>query len=275
MARHPHLRPMEPVPANTVWPRARTVGAVLAALVLACGVPAAIAQTAAAAIPRTAEGHPDFTGIWQVMTTAAWDLEPHVAQQGVPAGLGVVDGNEIPYLPSARAQKQKNFANRDTLDPDRKCYLPGVPRVMYEPFPFEIVQTTGLVTMLFEYVHAVRYLFMNTPHPAGPIEWWMGDSRATWQGDALVVDVRHFNADTWFDKAGNFHSEDLHLVERYVMTDRDHISYSVTVEDPKVFSRPWTMQITLYRHNEPNLRLLEFECYSFDGPDIYKTIHTR
>ena len=252
----------------------RIVGSALAVLVLAMVPCLAAAQAAAPGLPRTADGHPDFTGIWQVMTTAAWDLEPHIAQPGVPAGTGVVEGDRIPYTPAALAQKTKNSQNRNELDPDNKCYLPGVPRIMYEPFPFQIVQTPSVVTMLFEYVHAVRYLFMNTPHPAGPIDWWMGDSRATWDGDTLAVDVRHFNADTWFDKAGNFHSEDMHLVERYTMTDRDHITYEVTVDDPKVFTRPWKMRMTLYRHNEPNFRLLEYECYSFDGPDIYKTIHT-
>jgi hypothetical protein len=246
----------------------------IAALVVVSSATAVHAQNAAS-IPRTSDGHPDFTGIWQAMTTAAWDLEPHIARRNVPAGLGVVDGDTIPYLPAALGQKQKNVDNRDALDPDNTCYLPGVPRIMYEPFPFQIVQTPTLVTMLFEYVHAVRYVFMGTPHPAGPIEWWMGDSRGTWETDTLTVDVRHFNAETWFDKAGNFHSEDLHLVERYAMPDREHIDYSVTVEDPKVFARPWTIRMTFYRHTEPNLRLLEYECYSFDGADIYKPIHAR
>lgn len=234
----------------------------------------AAAQSSAAGVARAADGHPDFTGIWQVMTTAAWDLEPHIAQPGVPAGVGVVEGDRIPYTPAALARKKNNYDDRDNLDPDNKCFLPGVPRIMYEPFPFQIVQTPSVVTMLFEYVHAVRYLFMNTPHPPGSIEWWMGDSRAKWEGDTLVVDVKDFNADTWFDKAGNFHTENMHLVERYSMTDRDHIAYEVTVEDPAVFTAPWKMRMTFYRHNEPNLRLLEYECYSFDGPEIYKPIHT-
>ena len=252
----------------------RVVRSALAALVLVLVPGLASAQAAAPGLPRTAAGHPDFSGIWQVMTTAAWDLEPHIAQPGVPAGVGVVEGDRIPYAPAALAQKKKNYEDRDNLDPDNKCDLPGVPRIMYEPFPFQIVQTSSVVTMLFEYVHAVRYLFMNTPHPPGSIDWWMGDSRGTWEGDTLVVDVKDFNSDTWLDKAGNFHSENMHLVERYLMSDRDHITYEVTVEDPKVFTAPWKMRMTLYRHNEPNLRLLEYECYSFDGPEIYKTIHT-
>ena len=251
-----------------------TVRPAVIALALSLVPTLAAPQSAPSARPRTADGHPDFTGIWQVMSSAAWDLEPHIAQPGVPAGLGVVEGDAIPYTPAALAQKKKNNENRDTLDPDKKCYLPGVPRIMYEPFPFQIVQTPSVVTFLFEYVHAVRYLFMNTAHPPGSIDWWMGDSRGRWEGDTLVVDVKDFNADTWLDQAGNFHSGDMHLIERFTPTDRDHIAYEVTVEDPKVFTRPWKMRMTLYRHNEPNLRLLEYECYSFDGPEIYKTIHT-
>ena len=165
-------------------------------------------------MPRTPDGHPDLAGIWQAVNTAAWDLEPHIAQLDVPAGIGVIDGNQIPYTAAALAKKKENYKNRATLDPDGKCFLPGVPRVMYMPFPFQIVQTPTLVTMLFEYVHTVRNIFMSTPHPRGPIEWWMGDSRGRWEGDTLVVDVVHFNADTWFDKAGNFHTEEMHLVGR-------------------------------------------------------------
>lgn len=236
-------------------------------------IPGAVAgQAVGSALPRTADGRPDFSGIWQVMNTAAWDLEPHVAQPLVPAGLGVVEGNTIPYTAAALAKKKEDYANRATLDPDSKCFLPGVPRVMYMPFPFRIVQTPPQITMLFEYVHAVRHIFMNSPHPAGPIEWWMGDSRGRWEGDTLVVDVVHFNADTWLDKAGNFHSEEMHLVERFTPMGPDHINYEVTVEDPKVFTRPWKMTMILYRHRERNLRILEYECYSFEGPEVFKSL---
>jgi len=234
----------------------------------------AAGQSSGTTAARTPDGHPDLSGIWQAVNTAAWDLEPHLAQPDVPAGIGVIDGNQIPYTADALAKKKENYQNRATLDPDRKCFLPGVPRVMYMPFPFQIVQTPTQVTMLFEYVHSVRNIVMNTPHPRGPIEWWMGDSRGRWEGDTLVVDVVHFNADTWLDKAGNFHSEEMHLVERFTPVGRDHIEYEVTVEDPKVFTRPWKISMILYRHKEKNLRLLEYECYSFEGQEIYQPIHT-
>ena len=217
-------------------------------------------------VPRTKEGRPDFTGIWQVMNSAAWDIQDHQARKGVPAGMGVVDGNDIPYQPWAVDKKRENFQNRATADPETKCYLPGLPRLMYMPFPFQIFQTATTVTMLFEYVHATRYIYTNgTPHPPGHIDWWLGDSRGRWEGDTLVVDDVDFNDQTWFDRSGNFHSDELHLVERFTPLDADHVTYEVTVEDAKVFTRPWRMSMILYRHREPNLQLLEYECYAFDN----------
>jgi hypothetical protein len=217
-------------------------------------------------LPRTADGKPDLSGIWQVMNTAAWDIQDHSAQKGVPAGTGVVVDNEIPYKPEALAKKRQNFENRATADPETKCFLPGVPRIMYMPYPFQIFQKPDTITMLFEYVHATRFIYTNgTQHPPGHIDWWLGDSRGHWEGDTLVVDVVHFNEDTWFDRAGNFHSEQLHLVERFTPLDRDHMTYEVTVEDPKVFTRPWRMSMILYRHREPNAQLLEYECFAFDN----------
>ena len=219
----------------------------------------------AGAIPRTPDGKPDFSGIWQVLNTASWDIQDHSAAKGIPGGQGVVEGNEIPYLPAALAKKNENFKNRLTADPvNAKCFLPGVPRIMYMPYPFQIFQTPNYIAMVFEFVHAVRHVYMNSPHLAGPIEWWMGDSRGKWDGDTLVVDAVHFNADTWFDSVGNHHSAALHLVERYSFIDRDHINYEVTVEDPKVFSRPWKMSMPLYRRIERNVQILDYECHAFD-----------
>ena len=224
------------------------------------------AQTPTNTLPRTPDGKPDLSGIWQVMNTAAWDIQDHTAQKGVPAGVGVVVGGEIPYRPEALVKKRENYANRATADPESKCYLPGVPRIMYMPYPFQIFQKPDQITILFEYVHATRAIYTNgTQHPPGHIDWWMGDSRGRWEGDTLVVDIVHFNDQTWFDRAGNFHSEQLHLVERFTPLDRDHITYEVTVEDPKVFTAPWRMSMVLYRHREPNAQLLEYECYSFDN----------
>jgi hypothetical protein len=234
------------------------------ALLIAVSSPRAAAQGQAPAITRTADGKPDLSGIWQVLNTAAWDVQDHAASLGVPAGQGVVEGNEIPYQPAALAKKRENYANRRTADPETKCYEPGVPRITYMPYPFQIVQTPAYVAILYEYNHVTRHIYVDgTQHPRGPIDnWLMGDSRARWEGNTLVVDVIHFTEQTWLDRAGNFHSDALHVVERYTPTDRDHIQYEVTLEDPKVFTRPWKMSMPLYRRTEPNVQLLEYECYT-------------
>jgi hypothetical protein len=222
------------------------------------------------AIPRTADGKPNLSGIWQVMTTADWDIQDHQARADAPAGLGVVEGGEIPYQPWALAKKKDNFEKRAWADPLTKCYLPGVPRITYTPLPFQILQAEKQVTIFYQYAHAVRFIFANgSKHPEGHIDWWLGDSRGEWQGDTLVVDVIHFNDQTWFDRSGNFHSENLHVVERYSLTDADHIRYEATIEDPKVFTRPWKMSMILYRHKEPNIQLLEHECYGFEYEKYY------
>ena len=233
----------------------------VAAAVLACGQ---------SPIPRTAEGRPDLSGIWQVMNTADWDIQDHQARPDAPAGLGVVEGDQVPYQPWAAAQKKRNFEKRAATDPLTKCYLPGVPRITYTPLPFQIFQTPKQVTVFYQYAHAVRHIFANgSKHPDGHIDWWLGDSRAQWQGDTLVVDVTDFNDLTWFDRAGNFHSDELHVVERYTPADADHINYEVTIEDPKVFTRPWKMSMILYRHKEKNFQLLEHECYGFEYEPYY------
>jgi hypothetical protein len=218
---------------------------------------------ASAQIPRTADGKPDLSGIWQALSTAAWNIEDHSAEKGVPAGQGVVEGGELPYLPAALQQRNENYRNRATADPESKCYLPGIPRMMYMPFPFQIVQTPKHIAMAFEYVNGVRHIFLTGEHPEGPIDWWQGDARARWDGDTLVVDLVHFNAETWFDRAGNFHSDAMHLVERFTMLDRNHINYEVTVEDPKVFSRPWKMSMPLYRRLEKDVQILEYVCQAY------------
>src|SRR5213080_3938650 len=189
--------------------------------------------------PRTADGKPDLQGVWQVLNTAAWDIQDHAARPGVPAGQGVVEGNDIPYQDWATAKKKENFANRSSADPIAKCYLPGVPRITYMPYPFQIFQTGGIVSIIYEYDHAVRTIYMDRPHLPGHIDFWLGISRGRWDGDTLIVDAVDFNDRTWFDAAGNFHSDALHVVERYTRTGPDHIAYAVTIEDPKVFTRPW------------------------------------
>jgi len=237
----------------------------LAAIVALAPAPGA-AQTSTAKTytpPRTRDGHPDLQGIWQVLNTASWNLEDHQASLGIPAGQSVVEGGAIPYQPWALAKRKENFDKRAALDPEAKCYLPGVPRITYMPYPFQIVQQADKVSILYEYVNAVRYIYMNgNPHPRGPIEWWMGDSRGRWEGNTLVVDVEHFTGGTWLDRAGNFHSEDLHVVERYTPTGPDHLRYEVTIEDPKVFTRPWKMSMSLYRRQEQT-ELLEYACHAY------------
>ena len=222
--------------------------------------------------PRNAFGQPDLQGIWQVLNTANWDIQDHTGQRfpGLPArfsqpsGQGVVVGNELPYQPWALAKKQEHFANRATADPENQCYMPGVPRITYMPQPFQIFQFPDRVVILYEHQHVTREIFTDgSKHPTIPVEFWMGDSRGRWEGDTLVVDVTLFLEDTWFDRAGNFHSDELHVVERYTRTGPDHIQYEARIEDPKVFTRPWTMRMPLYRRQEANVQLLEFECYAY------------
>jgi len=244
----------------------------LASVVLAVflAFPAIRAAAQAPATPRAANRTPSLQGIWQVLNTAAWDIQDHAARLGVPAGQGIVDGNEIPYQPAALAKKRANFENRATADPETKGYLPGVPRIMYMPFPFQIFQTPEQIVMVFEYDRGVRNIYTNgTPHPRGPLNWWLGDSRGRWEGNTLVVDVVYFTDQTWFDRAGNFHSDALHVVERFTPRSAETITYEVTIEDPKVFSRPWKMSMPLYKHVERNAQILEFRCVEFVEDLLY------
>ena len=223
---------------------------------------------------------PDIAGIWQTMNTAAWDVEGHTGQLfpglpprfAMPGGAGVVEGDEIPYRPSARLQKEENFRNRETADPEASCYLPGVPRITYMPFPFQIVQFADRIVILYEYLHTTREIYMDgRPHSELAADSWMGDSRGRWEGDALVVDVTFFNDQTWFDRAGNFHSDALHVIERYTRSGADQMMYEATIDDPKVFSRPWKMRMPLYRRAEPNAQILEFECYAYQRDLVQPT----
>ena len=257
----------------------RLRGSIIAAAVVAASLAlphGSAGQTAAASGyrgPRLPDGKPNLNGIWQVLNTAAWNIQDHEAEPGpigplvvalaTPPGLSVVDGNEIPYQPWAAAKKKENYENRWTKDPELMCYLPGVPRVMYQPFPFQISQSPQAVVMSFPFQHTLRMIPTDgSKHPDGALYFWLGDPRGRWEGDTLVVDSTKYNDLTWFDKAGNFHSEDMHTVERLTPIDADHLRYEVTIEDPKVFTRPWKMSMVFYRRDrvEKNLQLLEFEC---------------
>lgn len=278
-----------------------SVSVALAALVLASvfalfmGAEApASAQARAYRAPRAADGHPDLSGIWQAVNAAHWNLEDHPAAAGpvvslgalgaVPAGASVIatpgappgdgggargaDAGEIPYQPWALAQRNENAAKRMERDPAIKCYFPGVPRATYMPFPFQIVQGAEHILLAYEFAAASRTLYVNGKDES-PLESWMGWSNARWEGETLVVDVKGFNDQTWFDAAGNFHSEQLHVVERYTRTGPDHLMYEATIEDPKVFTRPWVIRMPLYRRVEANAQLLEFKCVEFAEELMY------
>jgi hypothetical protein len=227
---------------------------------------------AQASTKRTADGKPDFNGVWQANNAASWNLEDHTGEWGVPPGQGVVEGGEIPYLPAALAKRQENFAKRATLDPSMAdCFAPGVPRATYMPYPFDIVQTPTNIAIIYEFGHQTRQIHVDgSKHPEGLPDTWMGDSRGRWDGDTLVVDVAGFNDRTWFDHAGNHHSDALHVTERYTPRGPDHIWYEATIEDPKVFSKPWKIAMPLYRRIEKNVRVLEYECVFYLQEQRYK-----
>jgi hypothetical protein len=245
-------------------------GAIVASLAVLSTMPGAQGRDG---IPRL-DGHVNLSGIWQANNTANWNLLTHQARQGpmtalgaafsIPGGLGVVDGNEIPYKPEAGAKRDQNAANWLTADPEIKCFLPGVPRATYMPYPFQIVQGSGTSDMLitYEFASASRIIRMNTTVES-PVDTWMGWSRGRWEGDTLVVDVTAFNGESWFDRAGNYQTSSLHVVERYTPLGRDVLQYEATIEDPQIYTRPWKIRMPLYRRIEPGARLGQFKCVEF------------
>ena len=250
----------------------------VAAVLVSAAALTAWAQAPAYRAPRAPDGRPNLNGIWQAINTAHWDVEAHSAAPSpvlelgaagaIPAGLGVVEGGVIPYRPEALARRNENRANRLKLDPEIKCYLPGVPRATYMPFPFQIIQSQQHVMIVHEYAGAVRTIYM-TNHTEAPAESWMGWSNGRWDGETLVVETTGFNDQTWFDRAGNFHSDALRVVERLTARSPETLTYEVTIEDPEVFTRPWKMSMPLYRRVEPDARLLEFRCVEFSEDLIY------
>ncbi len=237
--------------------------------------------------PRLSNGNPDFNGIWQALNEAHYDLEPHMARhalqmregpQGpvpaapvlalgavaaVPGSLGVItDGGKIPYTPDARALKEENLADWVNRDPEVKCYLPGVPRATYLPMPFQIIQSENDVFIKYQFADAVRDIYMDNPGPS-QIDSWMGWSLGHWDGDTLVVDVTGQGDQTWLDRAGSHHSEQIHVVERYTMIGPNHIQYQATIDDPVVFTEPFAIEMPLYRRMEANARILDFKCVEF------------
>ena len=246
---------------------------------------------------RTVEGKPNFSGIWQANNEANWDLQAHAARPGavmqpgvypyefaqvpaapvlalgaaagVPGSVGVVEGDgQIPYTPEAAAIKKENAEHWIDRDPELKCYLPGIPRAMYMPYPFQITQSTNKIHMAYAFTNTARTIHLDEVEEP-PDDTYMGHSVGRWEGDTLVVDVTHFNGKNWFDRAGNFHSEALHLVERFTLVTPDAIHYDVTVDDPNVFSRPWRITMPIYRRLEPNMTLLEYPCIEFVEEFLY------
>jgi hypothetical protein len=241
---------------------------VLVAVFIAAVIPLA-GQRGAYVPPRTPEGQPDLQGVWRVWNLARYDLEDHSARPGVPAGRGFVvdppDG-KIPYRPEMLAKRKQNFESSRTgdpwksADPYAKCYSPGFPRLTYLGWPFQIVQTPKYVSFVYEWMHQRRFAYFDANNRMKDVDFWNGDSRARWDGTTLLVDVADFNDRTWFDMAGNFHSEALHIVERYTPIDADTLQYEVLIEDPKTFTRPWTIRMTAQRQKD--IGLLEYECHS-------------
>ena len=256
--------------------------AILAACVLLCAN--AYAQSARQTdVPRLANGKPNFSGVWQALTTANWNVLTHGASAGppeygallaTPPGYGIVDGDEIPYLPAAAEQQRRNYENRFKDDPELKCYMPGVPRANYMPYPLQIFHSDGRLLIAYQFAGAARIVNLGKPQPSA-IDSWMGVSNARWDGDTLVVGVSGFNGQAWLDRAGNHASSALHVVERYRFAGPDAIDYSATLEDPKTFSRSWSMHFRLLRNPDPHAHLMEFKCVPFTEQLLYGEFYKR
>ncbi|PCJ24743.1 MAG: hypothetical protein COA96_08720 [SAR86 cluster bacterium] len=230
-------------------------------------------------LPRTADDRPDFNGIWQAIGSANWNIEPHAADFGplvelgaigaIPAGLGVVVGGKIPYTADGRAQQLANKTQWLDLDPLVKCYMPGIPRANYLPFPFQIIQSPQHVVMAYEFASASRIVYMSRPDFEAPIFSWMGHSRGHFEGDTLVIDVTDQVPDTWLDHAGNHHTDALRVTERYTHIGPNTLMYEAILEDSNVYTEPWSVKFPLYRRLEQNMQLLEFKCVEFTEELIY------
>lgn len=234
---------------------------------------------AESALPVAYDGNPDLNGIWQAIGTAHWNLEDHAASGSppelgalgaTPPGKGVVEGGEIPYQDWALEQRAKNFASRYQEDPEAKCYLPGVPRATYMPYPFQVLQGTGKIMIVYGVAEANRTIHMDqaNPEPA-PIDSWMGRSHGRWDGDTLVVDAAGFTGQAWFDRAGNFASAGLQTEERYRLISPNAMLYEVTFTDPDVYTRPWKISLPLYRRLEADAEILEYKCVEYSEELLY------
>jgi len=264
----------------------RSWGIALAAAAAIGAAPSlAHAQAAAKPAARAARiaGQPNMNGVWQAIGTADWNLEAHSAQKiegfyqlgslaAIPAGQSVVDGDgKIPYKPEALAKRDENRKKWPQGDPEVKCYLPGIPRATYMPYPFQIIQGGGDILFAYEYDSANREVYMSN-HQQPPVDTWMGWSNGHWEGDTLVIETTGFNDLTWLDRSGNYHSGSMKVTEKLTLEGENTIRYSATIEDPEVFSRPWTISMPLYRRLEPNAQILEFKCVPFVEELLYKDL---
>ena len=283
--------------------RSRFNGSIVATALVAAAVSAVITismtRTAgqAARPARTVDGKPNFGGVWQALNEAHWDLQAHEpragmvmqkgvydyeyarvpaapvlalgAAAGVPGSIGVVQGDgQIPYRPESATIKQQNADNWIDRDPELKCYLPGIPRAMYMPYPFAITQGTDKIHMTYAFSNAGRVIHLNKVE-GPPDDTYMGHSVGRWEKDTLVVEVTNFNGKNWFDRAGNFHSEQLRLIERFSPISPDAIRYEATIDDPKIFTRQWTISMPLYRRLEPNATVIDYPCIEFAEEFMY------
>ncbi len=237
-------------------------------------------------IPRLANGKPNFNGIWQAIGSAHYDIERHMARPAlalregphgpvpakavlpmgavgsVPGGMGIVEGGKIPYTADALKKRDENRENWVDRDPEIKCYLPGVPRANYMPYPFQVFHSDNSFFIAYEYAGAVRDIYLENAGEA-QIDSWMGHSAGTWDGDTMVAVVTGQLDSSWYDRAGNHHSDQLKVTERWTMMTANHIQYEATLEDPGTLTKPFKIKMPLYRRMEENARLMDFKCVEF------------
>ena len=223
---------------------------------------------------------PDINGVWQVLGSAHWNLEGQNAFKGpatnvmgalggIPAGVSYVVGGTIPYRDDALAQRDANRDQWNKYDPAVKCYIPGLPRQTYMPFPFHIVHSANKIFIAYEFGSNSRIIHLDRPGTRAELPSWMGYSVGRWEGNTLVVVVTDQVAETWLDASGNYHSDELTVTERYTPMGEDHMKYEAVIEDPKVFTRPWTLEMTLYRRKGVDARILEYKCVEFAEDAVY------
>jgi hypothetical protein len=258
--------------------------AVAALIGIACVamVPGTVAAQPGGVGPDRIAGHPNLSGVWQAMNSANWDLEAHSAQgldefwrlgaiASIPAGRSVVVDGKIPYNEEGLTQRMENRAGWPKADPETLCYLPGIPRANYMPYPFQILQTERDILFVYSYHSANRLVNMGEPI-VPPVDTWMGQSNGHWEGETLVIETTGFNGKEWLDRAGDFVTRNAKVTERMSLLTPNHIAYEATIEDPTIFTRPWTIRMPLYRNIEENAQILEHKCVPFAENLLYSDL---